>query len=99
MKKTPTDPQKFYDDLHKLQAKYPMCYISAWTPEDFHYAAALAEFSDADEEDEDAPPVNWDDPIYQTVAGNFSENFDANLGTNWDGISMVIDEIKAESLP
>lgn len=84
-KQTKTKPQKFYDDLRKFQAKYPMCYIEAWTPEDFQFAVRLAEFPDIED---DAPPVDWDAPLHETTADNLYRHFDAEIGTNWDRVNL-----------
>lgn len=80
-----TNPQKFYDDLRKFQAKYPMCYIEAWTPEDYVSAANQGN------EDEDSTPVDWNDPDHEAVADRLSRHFDANIGTNWDRVRLELE--------
>jgi hypothetical protein len=83
-----TNPQKFYEDLRKFQAKYPMCYLEAWTPEDFNYASALAEFPD---EGFDESAVDWNDPDHEAVADRLSRHFDANIGTSWGRVRLELE--------
>ena len=69
----------FYADLRAFQQKYPMVYIEAWTPEDFHHAAK-----------EKPRKVDWNDPDHVATASILSDRFDANEGTNWDRLHEAI---------
>lgn len=73
----------FYKDLDKLREKYPMCYIEAWTPEDF-----VRSLDGEDEEYEDTK-LNWNDPNYISISNELYDGFDANYGTNWTRIQLV----------
>ena len=79
--------QSFYTELDALRKKYPMCYIEAWTPDDFVCNAATGK---DDEEDGEASAADWEDPAHVGVAENLYDSFDANLGTNWDAIAAAI---------
>jgi hypothetical protein len=72
--------KKFYKDLKDLQAKYPMCYIEAWTPED--YDSVDADFDDDEKEVES----DWKDQDHIGTTNSLYDSFDANYGTNWDRI-------------
>ena len=83
MSKTPIDTE-FYADLRKLRKKYPMVFLSAWTPDDFH---SVTDF-DADESDAD-----WSDPYWKKVACQLSKRFDSVCGVNWEFIRYVIHDL------
>ncbi len=72
--------KNFYKDLKDLQAKYPMCYIEAWTPED--YDSVDADYDDDEKEVE----TNWKDQDHIGTTNSLYNSFDANYGTNWDRI-------------
>lgn len=71
---------KFYEDLKKLQSKYPMCYIEAWTPED--YVSVDADYDD----DKEIEEADWNDQDHIGTTNSLYDSFDANYGTNWDRI-------------
>ena len=77
-KKTKTNPaDTFYEDFKAFQAKYPMVYLEAWTPEDFS----------VDEDGDASPdPVHRNNPVHITTADNLDRYFDAEFGTNWDRV-------------
>jgi hypothetical protein len=72
--------KNFYKDLKDLQAKYPMCYIEAWTPED--YDSVDADYDDDEKEVES----DWKDQDHIGTTNSLYNSFDANYGTNWDRI-------------
>jgi hypothetical protein len=72
--------KKFYEELKALQEKYPMCYIEAWTPED--YVSADADY----DEDSDPEETDWNELNHVLTTNSLYNNFDANYGTNWDRI-------------
>lgn len=72
--------KNFWKELKAMQEKYPMCYIEAWTPEDYDSV-------DADyDEDEKEVEANWDDDSHIKTTNSLYHSFDANYGTNWDRI-------------
>ena len=71
---------KFYKDLKALQSKYPMCYIEAWTPED--YDSVDADYDD----DKEIEEADWNDQDHIGTTNALYDSFDANIGTNWDRI-------------
>lgn len=58
-----------------------MCYIEAWTPEDYESADA-----DYDEDERDESSVGWDNDINYAITARLYRRFDANNGTNWERI-------------
>jgi hypothetical protein len=81
----------FYKDLRDFRAKYPMCYVEAWTPEDFAIANDPA--SDPDWVTDVEHPevmhitsVDWTDDRHLETANKLEHNFDANEGTNWERV-------------
>lgn len=76
----------FYDDLKELRAKYPMCYLEAWTPEDF----------DLDENGEPKDEVDWKSRVWKRVAARLGHEFDASVGTNWERVGEVTKRICAK---
>lgn len=74
--KTKTE-EAFWTDLRELEKKYPMCYIEAWTPDDF----------DCTEGDIDDKDTDWQSPLWPAVVRHLGKGFDANCGTNWDRIA------------
>ena len=51
-----------------------MCYIEAWTPDDFRTMGRKS-------------PSSWNEAHHEQTAANLEHTFDANLGTNWDRIA------------
>ncbi len=70
--------ESFYRDLKELRTKYPMCYIEAWTPEDF------------DMERGEGDSTNWGQRIWTRVASRLSHEFDAERGTNWARVEEMV---------
>ena len=57
-----------------------MCYIEAWTPEDYDSV-------DADyDNDEVETEADWNDQDHIGTTTSLYNSFDANYGTNWDRI-------------
>ena len=72
--------KNFYKELKAMQEKYPMCYIEAWTPEDYDSV-------DADyDNDEVETEADWNDQDHIGTTTSLYNSFDANYGTNWDRI-------------
>lgn len=72
----------FYKELRDFQAKYPMCYVEAWTPEDYDSV-------DADYNDEDPEPksyTDWNKDVHCDTTSKLYKYFDANYGTSWERI-------------
>jgi hypothetical protein len=72
--------KKFYEELKALQQKYPMCYIEAWTPED--YVSTDVDYDN----DEDLEEANWNGLDHVLTTNKLYNSFNANYGTNWDRI-------------
>ena len=72
--------KNFYKELKALQSKYPMCYIEAWTPED--YDSVDADYDD----DKEIEEADWNDQDHIGTTNALYDSFDANIGTNWDRI-------------
>jgi hypothetical protein len=72
--------KEFYQDLKALQEKYPMCYVEAWTPED--YVSTDVDY----DEDSDPEETDWNELKHVLTTNSLYNNFDANYGTNWDRI-------------
>jgi hypothetical protein len=72
--------KEFYQKLQDLQKKYPMCYIEAWTPED--YISTDVDYDN----DEDSEEADWEDEKHTSTANRLYKYFDANYGTNWERI-------------
>lgn len=72
--------KNFYKDLREFQRKYPMCYIEAWTPEDYVSTA----FQDIEEGEAKEVPADWNDEDHQATTEKLYDTFDANYGTNWE---------------
>lgn len=75
--------KSFRKDLDKLRAKYPMCYIEAWTPIDFACART------AEMNVEEIKP-DWKNPINEQIVDGLENGFDANDGTYWERIKAVM---------
>jgi hypothetical protein len=73
---------EFYEDLVKFQEKYPMCYIEAWTPEDFAFMKSKIDKTEKYE-------LNWN--TWNFVAEKLYETFDANQGTNWHKVFHIVE--------
>lgn len=71
--------KSFRTDLRKFRAKYPMCYIEAWTPNDF----ACAQTAEMNVEEIKA---NWQNPENISIVQKLEHGFDANDGTYWERI-------------
>lgn len=71
----------FHTDLANLRKKYPMCYVEAWTPDDFAgYASG------------DPNAVDWSEPRWLDIASELEHGFDANQGTNWFRVEYAVNE-------
>jgi len=77
----------FYDDLKKFRAKYPMCYIEAWTPEDF----------DRDENGGEVENSNWELRLWNRIAARLGFEFDAEVGTNWTRVEEVVRRLRPKT--
>lgn len=78
-KEVPDPSATFYRELKEFRARYPMCYLEAWTPEDF----------DLDENGEPKDDVDWGARKWKRVASRLGHEFDAGVGTNWDRVGEV----------
>jgi len=67
--------EQFQKELESLRNKYPMCYIEAWTPEDFNTSLATN--------------LNWEDDTCIEIAQELYDSFDANDGTSWTSLDMI----------
>ena len=76
--------KEFYKELKELQDKYPMCYVEAWTPED--YISANVDYDN----DEDPEEADWEDEQHLSTATSLYKYFDANYGTNWERIRECV---------
>lgn len=75
-----TDPSlTFYGALKELKSRYPMCYLEAWTPEDFCL----------DENNEAKDDIDWSERRWKRMASRLGHEFDASIGTNWDRVGEV----------
>ena len=76
---------EFYKDLVSFREKYPMVYVEIWTPDDF-IEASQDEDQRLSHGGDEGKPVDWNDPLHEITASNLFDNFDANVGTNWDRV-------------
>lgn len=74
--------KNFYKELRAMQKKYPMCYIEAWTPEDYDSVDANYDEDDPDPESN----TDWNLDEHHDTASKLYKYFDANYGTNWERI-------------
>ena len=77
--------KNFYKDLKDLQAKYPMCYIEAWTPEDYSTATQ-----------QDFPVHRLTLGQCEIVSSNLYNYADANEGTTWDKVKYMVNKTLEE---
>lgn len=78
--KEQADPSStFYAEFKEFRTKYPMCYLEAWTPEDF----------DVDGNGEPKEEVDWNERRWRRIAARLGHEFDASIGTNWDRVGEV----------
>jgi hypothetical protein len=80
---------QFFKDLRTLQAKYPMCFIDAWTPDDYEFALAMGEEPDAELEEN----ADWSHDRYVWASRMVSKRKDANNGIDWDWLSIVLEDL------
>jgi hypothetical protein len=80
---------QFFKDLKALQAKYPMCFIDAWTPDDYEFALAMNEEPDAELEEN----ANWSDDRYAWATFMIHKRKDANNGIDWEWLSIVLEDL------
>ena len=73
----------FQKDLAALRQKYPMCYVEAWTPEDFCSEAVTGK---------ECLVFDWYDPAHELTAEILYESFDANLGTCWASVEDALSD-------
>lgn len=90
MTNKPTLPAKFYKDLHALQDKYPMCTIDAWTPDDYEFALAQEDDSDAELDDIES---DWDNERYVWATQMINKRKDANSGINWQFLTYILEDL------
>ncbi len=81
----------FYDELRVLSEKYPMCYIEAWTPEDYF----MMKHKDQNIEDIQ-DKLNWNDEEWVQVSEKLYDTFDANHGTNWHKLFHIVENTTCE---
>lgn len=81
--------KSFMSDLRRLQKKYPMVYIEAWTPDDFVFST----YDDDDAELTAQPSCEWKNPEHVAVAQRLAHKFDANEGTNWERLREILSSI------
>ena len=67
----------FFEDLETLRLKWPMCYVEAWTPDDFDAAVSMRSGEG------EALPADWGDPKHLETARLLDRRFDAETGTFW----------------
>lgn len=77
--------KSFYKDLKAFRASYPMCYIEAWTPEDF----------DLDKDGEPKDDTDWKSRLWTRIASRLSHEFDASVGTNWARVGEITKRLTA----
>lgn len=74
------DPSStFYQELKEFRKRYPMCYLEAWTPEDF----------DLDDSGSPKDEADWTARRWKRVASRLGHEFDASVGTNWVRVKEV----------
>lgn len=76
----------FYEELKAFAEKFPMCYIEAWTPEDFAMMKYKDKLSEEDELD-----LDWSENEWIDVADKLYDTFDANHGTNWHKVFHIVE--------
>lgn len=76
----------FYTELKAFCDKFPMCYIEAWTPEDF----ATMKYKDK-LSDEDTLDLYWNEGEWIEIAERLYDSFDANQGTNWHKVFHIVE--------
>ncbi len=76
--------QQFQDDLEALKVKYPMCYIEAWTPDDYVSAVEHGTKEQKEAFSEQLQGADWTDERYVDTTISLARGLDANHGTNWE---------------
>jgi hypothetical protein len=75
---------KFLKELHKLQEKYPECFIDAYVPSDYNWI--VAEYDKPSEKElTKGQCIRISEVLYDSV--------DAHTGTNWDKIHRIISNL------
>lgn len=64
----------FLERLKEFRDEFPMCYIEAWTPQDF----------------EQSVMASVDDEQCLVVADELYQCFDAHIGTQWSTVSSIV---------
>lgn len=94
MSKKKSIETQFFTDLRKLQAKYPMCTIDAWTPNDYEFALAQeADEPDVELSDFEDGALDWDDDLYKWASHIINKRKDANSGINWQFLAYVLEDL------
>jgi hypothetical protein len=76
----------FHDDLKAFRARYPMCYVEAWTPDDF----------DRDDDGGERENVDWGTRLWKRVAARLDFEFDAEVGTHWGRVDALVSRLRAK---
>lgn len=86
--------EEFQKEIRALQAKYPMCYIESWNPNDWQQYLTPER---VEEEDEHLLSADWHEPIHCEIAAHLTRYFDAQHGTDWNRLEYSVDQIKGRS--
>lgn len=83
--------EAFQADVRALQAKYPMCYVETWNPDDWQQYLTPEV---AEEEDEHILSADWTDPVHLQIATHLHRYFDAQYGTDWGRLEYAVEATK-----
>lgn len=70
----------FHEALDALRKRFPMVYLSVWTPDDFHAS-------------ETGDQADWCDPAHQHIAHELAVTMNSEVGVNWNTIAEAKEEL------